>query len=107
MHLRPSSPATPGVKSHAKITRSAFRGGHPVRGGAVLQQSQVHAQRGYVYRATPAAFYRPYGYYPHGYYRPYPFIGVGIGIGLYAPYYGSYAYPIAPGYVYEPYPRWW
>lgn len=70
----------------------------------LASSSQVHAQRGYVYRGHPGGFYRPYGYYPHGYYRPYPFIGVGIGIGLYAPYYGSYAYPIAPGYLYEPYP---
>jgi uncharacterized protein (TIGR03000 family) len=44
-------------------------------------------------------WYRPYGYYPYGWYRPYyPFIG--IGIGLYVPYYGSYAYPLPPGVVY-------
>jgi uncharacterized protein (TIGR03000 family) len=46
-------------------------------------------------------WYRPYGYYP-GWYRPYPVFG--IGIGFYAPYYGSYAYPLAPGALYNPYP---
>ena len=55
-------------------------------------------------------YYRPYGYgyyrygYPHyyGWYRPYPVIGVGIG--LYAPYYGSYVYPVDPAYVVYPAP---
>jgi uncharacterized protein (TIGR03000 family) len=47
-------------------------------------------------------YWRPYGHYPYGWYRPYPFIGIGFGFGLYAPYYGSYVYPIAPG-VYDPY----
>jgi uncharacterized protein (TIGR03000 family) len=47
-------------------------------------------------------YWRPYGYYP-GWYRPYPFIGIGFGFGLYAPYYGSYVYPLAPGAVYDPY----
>jgi uncharacterized protein (TIGR03000 family) len=58
--------------------------------------SEAQAQRGYYYRGG-YGFYRPY--YP-GWYRPYPFIGVGVGVGFYAPYYGSYAYPVAPGYVY-------
>src|SRR5437588_12810233 len=45
---------------------------------------------------------RPYGYYPYGFYRPYYGVGafglgLGLGLGLgglYAPYYGSYAYPL-------------
>ncbi len=57
-------------------------------------------------------WYRPYGFYPYGFYRPYYGIGafglgLGLGLGLgglYAPYYGSYAYPLAPGYAYNPYP---
>jgi uncharacterized protein (TIGR03000 family) len=67
---------------------------------ATTQAQAQHVRYGYGYRG---GYYRPYGYYPYGY-RGYPFIGVGIGVGFYAPYYGSYAYPIAPGYVYSPYP---
>jgi uncharacterized protein (TIGR03000 family) len=73
----------------------------------LLAASAAHAQRyhggyhgyygGHYY---PHGWYHPYGPYPYGWYRPY---GLGfIGIGLYVPYYGSYAYPVAPGVVYPP-----
>jgi uncharacterized protein (TIGR03000 family) len=65
----------------------------------LLTGNPAQAQRWGGYYRGP--YYRPYGY---GYYRPYPVIGVGIGVGLYAPYYGSYVYPVAPGYAYSPYP---
>jgi uncharacterized protein (TIGR03000 family) len=66
----------------------------------------AHAQHG---RGGYHGYYHGgYGWYHHGvypgWYRPYPFIGVGIGVGFYAPYYGSYAYPVAPGVVYPAYP---
>src|SRR5712691_8345628 len=73
----------------------------------LLGGSAARAQRGHYgvrIGIYPGGYYRPYGYYPYGYYRPYPVVGVGIGLGLYAPYYGSYAYPLAPGVVYQPYP---
>jgi uncharacterized protein (TIGR03000 family) len=68
-----------------------------------LATTQAHAQHGpyrygYGYRG---GYYRPYGFYGYG---GYPFLGVGIGVGFYAPYYGSYAYPLPPGYAYSPYP---
>jgi uncharacterized protein (TIGR03000 family) len=77
-----------------------------------LATTDAHAQRGrggYGYRYGGGyyhgGYYRPYGYYGYGYRGFYPGIGIGIGIGgFYAPYYGSYAYPIAPGYAYNPYP---
>ena len=71
--------------------------------------SEVYAQRvavgvrigGPAYYYRPYGYYpRPYGYYPYGWYRPYPVIGVGI----YAPYYGSYVYPVDPGYAVYPAP---
>jgi uncharacterized protein (TIGR03000 family) len=66
----------------------------------LLASSDVCAQHGRYYGPYhggfyPHGYYRPYGY-PYGWYRPY---GVSIGIGFYVPYYGSYAYPVAPTYV--------
>jgi uncharacterized protein (TIGR03000 family) len=65
----------------------------------LLAGSEARAQRyhgGYYHGGYyHGGYYRPWGYY-HPYYRPYPVIGIGIGVGFYVPYYGSYAYPVAP-----------
>ncbi len=66
-------------------------------GQAQAQRGGYYRGGGYGYYRGGYGFYRPYGY---GWYGGYPFFG--IGIGLYAPYYGSYAYPLPPGVVYAP-----
>jgi uncharacterized protein (TIGR03000 family) len=68
--------------------------------GGAEAQAQHGRFAGYhgPYRGYPYGWYRPYGYYPHYWHGPF----VGIGVGFYVPYYGSYAYPLAPGVVYPP-----